>query len=219
MKIFQKKPNIAVVCIHGFGLRGPKEFANLQAPLEKAGYKVFIPKLFDLQNPNDVEWGNWIFKAEKVINEIQNDHDEIILIGFSMGGIIASYLANKAKVRKVVLLACAYDYMNIDNVIDYIFNRNRSQAIPQAFKDCFRELVDNAKSSVERIQVPCLLLHCANDEVINISSSYKLMKRIPIEDKMLITFSGGQHRLLDDESCKDYIINDILYFLKKSHEQ
>ncbi len=218
MKIFQKKANSAVVCIHGFGLRGPKEFSNLLVPLEKAGYKVFIPKLFDLDNPSDVEWGNWIFNAEKVINNIQNDYDQIILIGFSMGGIIASYLANKAKVSKVILLACAYDYMNIDNVIDYIFKRNKSQAIPQAFKDCFRELVDNTKSCVERIKIPCLLLHCAEDEVINVSSSYKLMKKIPAKEKMLITFSGGQHRLLDDKSCKDYVIDDILYFIKKSHE-
>lgn len=218
MKIFQKKAKIAVVCIHGFGLRGPKEFTNLLSPLEKAGYKVFTPKLFDLDNPNDIEWGNWIFNAEKVINNIQNDYDEIILIGFSMGGIIASYLANKAKISKIILLACAYDYLNIDNVIDYIFKRNKAQAIPQAFKDCFRELVDNTKSSVERIKIPCLLLHCSEDEVINISSSYKLMKKIPAKDKMLITFSGGQHRLLDDESCKDYVIDDILYFIKKSHE-
>lgn len=207
-----------MVCIHGFGLRGPKEFSNLLVPLEKAGYKVFIPKLFDLDNPSDVEWGNWIFNAEKVINNIQNDYDQIILIGFSMGGIIASYLANKAKVSKVILLACAYDYMNVDNVIDYIFKRNKSQAIPQAFKDCFRELVDNTKSCVERLNIPCLLLHCAEDEVINVSSSYKLMKKIPAKDKMLITFSGGQHRLLDDKSCKDYVIDDILYFIKKSHE-
>lgn len=207
-----------MVCIHGFGLRGPKEFSNLLVPLEKAGYKVFIPKLFDLDNPSDVEWGNWIFNAEKIINNIQNDYDQIILIGFSMGGIIASYLANKAKVSKVILLACAYDYMNVDNVIDYIFKRNKSQAIPQAFKDCFRELIDNTKSCVERLKIPCLLLHCAEDEVINVSSSYKLMKKIPAKDKMLITFSGGQHRLLDDKSCKDYVIDDILYFIKKSHE-
>ncbi|MDY5251435.1 MAG: alpha/beta fold hydrolase [Erysipelotrichaceae bacterium] len=215
MKLFQKKKKIAVVCIHGFGVRGPKEFANIEPALKQAGYDVFIPRLFDLNNPNDIEWGNWIFNAEKCINQIQSEYEQIVLIGFSMGGIIASYLANKAKVSKLILLAAAYDYLNIDNVIDYIFKRNKNSTIPTSFKNCFKELVDNTKTSIERIQVPTLLLHCAEDEVININSSFKLIKKIPIEDKLLITFSQGQHRMLDDIQCKDYVIQNILYFIQR----
>lgn len=214
MKLFNSKKKTAIICIHGFGVRGPAEFANLEPVLKDAGYDVFIPKLFDFNNPQDIYWENWVHRAENIINQSQNNYENIILIGFSMGGIIASYLANKPKVKKIILLAPAYDYINIDNVIDYIFKKSTPSLINKTFKDTFRELVDNCKITVEDINVPVLVIHCANDEVISISSSIKLMKKIKTESKILLTISNGQHRLLDDTVCKELVIDNITSFIK-----
>lgn len=214
MNIFERKTKPAIVCIHGFGKRGPKEFDNLKPVLEKIGYKVYIPQLFSLANSNDTIWENWLHKAEETINQIQSENKEIILIGFSMGGIITSYLANKAKVSKLILLAPAYDYISLDNVIGYLFKKSDPNEISSSFKDAFRDLVDNCKNSVNDIDVPTLLIHCENDEVINLSSSHKLFKKIKTDKKIMLTISNGQHRMLDDELCHNLVINNILAFIK-----
>lgn len=214
MKIFSKKKRKAIVCIHGFGKRGPKEFDILRPFLEKNGYKVYIPQLFSLKNDQDTIWENWLHKAEACINQIQSEYDEIILIGFSMGGIIASYLANKAKVTKLILLAPAYEYISLDNVIGYIFKKSDPNEISSSFKDAFRDLVDNCKNSISDISIDTLIIHCEDDEVINISSSDKLFKKLKTNKKLMIKISEGQHRMLDDEKCGKLIIANILAYLK-----
>ena len=80
MKRFSKKKRKAIVCIHGFGKRGPKEFDILRPFLEKNGYKVYIPQLFSLKNDQDTIWENWLHKAEACINQIQSDSIQIDLL-------------------------------------------------------------------------------------------------------------------------------------------
>ena len=203
MKIFSKKKRKAIVCIHGFGKRGPKEFDILRPFLEKNGYKC----------PRDVIVTGFD-KAEACINQIQSEYDEIILIGFSMGGIIASYLANKAKVTKLILLAPAYEYISLDNVIGYIFKKSDPNEISSSFKDAFRDLVDNCKNSISDISIDTLIIHCEDDEVINISSSDKPFKKLKTNKKLMIKISEGQHRMLDDEKCGKLVIANILAYLK-----
>ena len=56
---------------------------------------------------------DWINKAEEEIEKIiNNGYREIYIIGHSMGGVIASYLASKYKeVTKLVLAAPAFHYL------------------------------------------------------------------------------------------------------------
>src|SRR5699024_12436828 len=54
--------------------------------------------------------------AESALKQLKEKYDEIYLIGFSMGGMIAAYLAAKYKVDKLVLLATSGKYLSFKQI-------------------------------------------------------------------------------------------------------
>lgn len=211
---FKKKP--VIIALHGFGKRKSKEFDNLKTALNKEKYQLITVDLFDENDPTDIEWTSWVAKANKIVRE-NSFQDEIILIGFSMGGVIASYLASQCNVKKLILLAPAFEYFNIANIFDYVikpFDKNYTPSLPQQFTSTFVDVIKNCKDSIKDINVPTIIMHCENDQVIPVSSSHKIINKIPHDKKILITFSKGQHKILDDEIIKDIAINTIIDFIK-----
>ncbi|NLC97134.1 MAG: alpha/beta fold hydrolase [Erysipelotrichaceae bacterium] len=210
-----KKPTI--VAIHGFGLRQEQEFYNLKIALEEKGYQFKTIRLYNLEDENDTDWTSWVAKARLLITQASFEND-VILVGFSMGGVIASYLANEYRVKKLILLAPAFEYLNLTTLIDHIpnpFAKNEVKSqIPTNFTNTFIELVYNCKNSINDIKIPTLIIHCEDDNVIPLSSSNKNIKKIPIDSKALITISRGQHRILDDNIAGPIAINNIISFIE-----
>jgi esterase/lipase len=59
---------------------------------------------------NDFNYKLALAKAEKEYLQFMKDYDEIFLMGFSMGGVIASYLASRYGCDKLVLVSPAFKY-------------------------------------------------------------------------------------------------------------
>src|SRR5699024_10116542 len=55
----------------------------------------------------NVTHDKWLQAAEDALQSLKEKYTQVYLIGFSMGGMIAAYLAAKFKVDKLVLLAPA----------------------------------------------------------------------------------------------------------------
>ena len=105
---------------------------------------------------------------------------KIYIIGHSMGGLLAGYLATKYKeIKKVVLLAPAYDYFSKDQYRkDFsnfgLLNKDAGyrHLLFKAFKAPlptlleFRKLVAKYKDTVTQIQQECLVLQGDADEVV-----------------------------------------------------
>ena len=54
---------------------------------------------------------HWLMDAEIAYKRLSKEVDEIFIVGFSMGGIIAMYLALRYKVKALVLLSPAARYI------------------------------------------------------------------------------------------------------------
>lgn len=50
-----------------------------------------------------------------MVDELTAQNADVILIGFSMGGVIAAHLAAVKPVKKLILLAPAFNYINVGN--------------------------------------------------------------------------------------------------------
>ena len=72
--------------------------------------------MYDLNNPNDANYKDWVQRCEAKLSLAIKENPNVILIGFSMGGVIASYLASIYKVQSLILCAPAFEYLDIKKV-------------------------------------------------------------------------------------------------------
>lgn len=196
-----------IITIHGYGRRRMHEFDNLVLWGKKDGFDIVQFDMYDLFDEKDHDWKQWVSRAKEQVEQYQNSGRDIYLVGFSMGGVIASYLANVCKVKKLILLAPAFQYINMDMITDVIMksassliSSEKKEEIPmsRSFYLAFTDLIKNLKRYIETVSCPVLLIHGDSDEVISYKSSISAFDKIPHDKKKLILLHGGHHRLLMD---------------------
>ena len=213
-KLFPPKPTL--IGIHGFGVRRSVELVPLKTYFEARGYKVETPNLFDQTDEQDTDPALWIERAETVVAKAVGRGEKVWLVGFSMGGVIASHLASLYPIERLVLLAPAFDYVSTrlvklkaQEIVDDLLKRPKSDPeyppLPETFNAVFREVIARCSSGVMNIHCPVLLLHGTEDEVIPVRSSEGAYAKIPHDRKRLFILKGTQHRILDSVVSQDVL--------------
>jgi esterase/lipase len=208
-------------CVHGFGVRRNVEFEPLKAYFESKGHTVITIQLFDQSDETDTDPKEWIQRAKDGLEPLINDKRRVWLMGFSMGGVIASHLASLYPVERVVLLAPAFEYVTLQTVKNVATNAVRSllnkpkpngsvyPALPDSFAPVFRSVIASCKDSISQIDQPVLFLHGSDDEVIPVRSSQNAYRKIWHSDKLLLVIEGVLHRILDDQDHQEDILHII----------
>ena len=184
------------------------------------------------------DYKKWISSTENHIQKLLNKYRNVIIIGHSMGGVIASYLATKYKIKKLILIAPAFEYLNFaQNKADIlkpkkendasIYNEVVSKLIrysPLVLNE-FRKLVKEYKETIKNVDVPTLILHGDDDELVPLSSSEYALNNIKSKYKHLTIIKGGRHRVfLTDKSeiiCEyiyKFIKGELVWKLMKKQE-
>lgn len=228
--IFRK----AILIIHGFagGTYDEEELANyLELDRNFDVFQFTLPG--HEKNLSKVERQEWISSSEEQIEWlIQNGYNKIYLVGHSMGGVIATYLASKYKeIRKLVLAAPAFHYLN---VIKHELNVSKSLKIaPKIIKDygsdeviarmlkfnvsVIKEFMDLVKDYYEYPKyVTCkvLILQGKNDSLVPVTSSEYVYNNIKSKKKKLILLDDVTHDIFRQDK-KEEIFRIIKNFLKK----
>ena len=93
--------NKSVLLLHGFAAN-PYSLIELGNFLSSQGYNVYAPLLpghgtsaFDLEK---YSWEDWQRESENAYLFLENNSEEVYIIGFSMGGDLALNLAKKERV-------------------------------------------------------------------------------------------------------------------------
>ena len=207
LPLLKKKP--ILVTVHGFGSRLHSEMDPLAAYLKKKHYDVRQFDIYDLTNPNDANPDEWIQRCEKHLKEALKQSDNVVLLGFSMGGVIASYLASIYPVKQLILVAPAFRYFDLT-----LLKTKATEMIAKPVKEnklkpsaaqtrCFVDIVDAYRSSIAHIDCPILMIHGTADEIIDYESSKEAYKKIHHNNKRLIVLEGAHHRLLYDNMMQE----------------
>lgn len=220
---FKKKKKQVIIAIHGFGERRTDQLIPLKNYFMEKEYLVDCPILFDCSDENDTHAEEWIKRAKLCIEEHLNKQEEIILCGFSMGGVIAASLAAQYPIKKLILIAPAFNYMTINNVkgavVKYLENKEEKPsssayvAMPASFTATFREIVDKYKNDIERVTCPILIFHGTEDETIPYTSSKKVIKKLSNKQSALVLLNNGTHHLLEDEINNKILLETAYAFL------
>lgn len=144
----------ACLLLHGF-ITDEDDFKPLMYPLSKMYDKVLAITLPGHgKNPNYKE-----FKANKTLDAVINaydtlkeEYDTIDLIGFSMGGALATYLSSKREINKMVLLSPANKFLNpfvIINMLNFYVKQNKLKGDLKKNKESFDHIDTNIKNARE----------------------------------------------------------------------
>lgn len=229
---------IGCLCIHGF-TGSPFEVEPLAKYLKQnTGWKVVVPTLPGHEENGDlgsVLYLDWITCAEKALKDLLEDCDEVYVIGFSMGGIIAGYLASQYPVKKLVLLSAAAKYINIKQLFLDVFEvlkdtvggdlstnelylryKNKISKTPLRATRQFQALVSANTKVFKEINVPVFIAQGKNDGIVPVKSATFLYNMIPSSNKKLFIEEKAKHLICHCENNKD-LFSEIQLFLKETN--
>ena len=218
---FSNKP--VLVFVHGFSRRTSQPLKKAIDYFKQRGYYVIVPELFDPNNENDDIPIHWIDNAKKAVDDAFSIKDDVVVIGFSMGGVIASDIAATYPVKLLVLLAPAFEYVTLKAVKETIskkINKRNIQKInpkklPENFVEAFKEVVLQCKGSIFNVHCPTIIFHGLVDETIPSRSSEFAYHNIPTEQKKLFMLDNVNHNIIEDSLYGD----DIIQLIETNIEQ
>ncbi|MFC0559382.1 alpha/beta hydrolase [Halalkalibacter alkalisediminis] len=230
---------IGCLCLHGF-TGEPWEIEPISTYFhEKKKWLVYTPTLpghGPKGNLQEVTYQEWILTAEVAIRELLSRCDQVFVIGFSMGGMLASYLAAKYPVGKVVLLSAAAYYVNpfqllqeLKDVVrmrlrgeldlDEHYHHYRKKIIetPMSAVFQFMQVVKKIKPYVRKVHVPALILQGELDGIVPRKSALFLYENIGSKIKEIHFLPESKH-LICHGFEKDLLIDKIEAFLCREED-
>lgn len=227
---------IGCLCIHGF-TGAPFEVAPLVQYLqERTNWRFVVPTLpghGDKLDLKGVQYKEWLDHADKALQNLMETCDKIYVIGFSMGGLIASYLAAHYPVDKLVLLSAAAYYVNprqlgldiIEMVKDsfkgqltenelFIRYKRKITQTPLSATIQFQTLVTKVRPLLNGINSPTFIAQGECDGVVPPKSAKYLYSNIGAQQKKLIFYQNAKHLICHSDE-RENLFREIFDFLQE----
>lgn len=219
-----------LITIHGFGKKRSQEMKYIKEWGEAEGWHVVVFDLFGAEIESVPAFERWMENARAKIDEYISQGYIVNLLGFSMGGVIASQLAVEKKIRRLVLLAPAFDYLSLESASRLIamsatsvlqdseqkFIKDlRARILPPEYFPQFVDLVRKYRNAIDEVQCPVLLIHGSADETIPVRSSKLAYSHIKHAHKQLFVLEGGSHQLMLDPLVRWEVFVLIRLFLEE----
>lgn len=223
MNFFRKrKKQTTVVTIHGFGTKASKEMDPISSFLRNLGYKVIQFNIYNPSDLSDCDPTCWIKRCEQQMNQVIAQGENVVLLGFSMGGVIASYLASIFPVKGLILVAPAFQYLDFSKIQKAGFQLFKSSSSSSSGtlstttdqKKCFMSIISSYKNCISQVEAPVLFLHGTKDEIISPKSSKRAYLKVPHDKKRLVYIEGGKHRMLYDHQVESLCFSIIQAMLQ-----
>lgn len=225
---------IGCLCLHGFTGSPDELFPLIQYLHMTTDWVIEAPILpghHPSENINHVTYQEWMRAAEKALDRLLDLCDEVYLIGFSMGGVLAGFLGAKYRhrIKKIVFLSAAVYYFN---PIQFLKNtktmlRHRSLSPPEIFYGYqpnghhpipwhgiieFHKLVKKLKPSFYHVMEPTLIIQGECDGVVPIRCAHELYRMVRAKEKNLHILKNSNHIVCHDVD-KEELIDTVVKFL------
>ncbi|MDG5786585.1 alpha/beta fold hydrolase [Evansella sp. AB-P1] len=227
---------IGCLCLHGF-TGTPAEIDAITKHLEKKNWLVYSPTLpghGSKDGLRGVTYKHWIYAATVAVEELLKRCEKVYVIGFSMGGMIASYIASKYPVEKLVLISASAYYINPRQLFQdvkgwfleglrgeleddklYVFYRQKIKETPLIATKEFAKMVRQLRRHLRNIKVPTLIIQGECDGLVPKKSAEFIHEQIESEEKKVYFFPNAKHYIWFGED-KDELLRRIEEFLWES---
>ncbi|WP_153732275.1 alpha/beta hydrolase [Sporosarcina obsidiansis] len=223
-----------VLFIHGF-TGGPFEIAPLKQFLKShTDWKVVSPVLPGHEMDCGLQKGSaasWVMAAELELQGLLKEVDRVFVIGFSMGGLIAMYLALRYPITKIVLLSAAAKYISpkilVEDARIMMKSSMRHRYPPDSFYHLynyklthtpiraaleFLRVVRLVKPYHQDVKTPVCIVQGEKDGIVPVSTASLLFEQLGSEHKKLIYSERGKHHICYSDD-RDVWFEKVLSFL------
>lgn len=195
--------------IHGF-TGSPKEMQPLGEFLTEQGYAALGVRLFahatTPQDMNRAHWEDWVACVEDGWHYLKGITDEIVLIGLSMGGVLALHQAVHLPVIGVVAMSTPYHLISDPRLplIKYFWRfvpflskgesdwQDRTQTEEHFSYDQYptraivelSKLLEEMRASLAQIPVPTLLIHSRVDMTVPPENAAQIYEELKLAEDM-----------------------------------
>ncbi|MBP1995197.1 alpha/beta hydrolase [Paenibacillus eucommiae] len=221
------EPSQKLPCLllHGF-TGGPFELQPLADYLRSSGRSCEVPRLpwhgEDLAQLKTGHWTKWIQSAEWYAERMSAAYGSFDIIGFSMGGLLAAYIAARYPVRKLILLNASVVYISPSRLLKVIHERwkhrdvqdlDKVKSTPIRATWQFTRIVRHLRPELTKVRVPTFIAQSEQDHVIHPLSARYIYNKLG-GYRELSWFPKSRHLIcLSDESVR--LFHEVDVFLEK----
>lgn len=237
--------SLGVLLLHGF-TSDDHSLQKLVHVAASQGCQVEVPLLsghgLTYRDLYGKRWHHWQEDARTALARLRATSDQIVVIGYSMGGLLALELAAQTDVSLAGVAALApalyiahplapiawmalgwYRFLPMGKAVAYsdpsmakndqTYNRLATDAFVSFYRASRR-----VRQTLGKIQAPLLLIHSLRDRVIKPRSSQFAYEKAGSEHKELIWLERTGHALLDD--CEaDTVVAHVERFLASRQQR
>lgn len=210
-----------VLIVHGF-TGGPFEVAPFKRFLQNhTDWKVVVPVLPGHEMDRGIQKGSaksWMMVAELELRRLQKEVDDVIVVGFSMGGLIAMYLALRYPIKKLVLLSAAAKYISprilLEDARIMISSLRHRDFPPDSFYHLYNYKLTNTPVRValeflrvvrvvrlyhHQVKTPVCIVQGKQDGIVPAVTADLLYEQLGSKEKHLIYSEHGKHHICYSE--------------------
>lgn len=174
---------------------------------------------------------HWMMEAEIAYRNLKKKVDEIIVVGFSMGGVIAMYLAIRYKVKKLVLLSAAAKYISPTQLIkdirlmgeDFMHHQLGDNELFASYKFKFKHVplsatveftrvVQKTAPYIQNIKCPTFIVQGKLDGIVPFSTAAYLQNLLQSTEKRVYISEQGKHHICYSDDCESWF-QQVFQFL------
>lgn len=221
---------LGFLIIHGFN-GTTDEVKPLSEFLNAHGYTTYCPLLNGHgKGKKQLAKSNhkaWIDSAQQAYNYLKTMCDKIIVIGFSMGGLIALNLSVNNDIRAIITLSSPIKFCDLKLIFKKIigdikkmcFNNTKAyitwlSQIPLSSCINFIILLYNTRQIIKSINIPCFIIQGKNDDISRWISAKHIFENIISTKKQIKYYDDAPH-LICKYKNSDTVFQDILNFAQK----
>ncbi len=209
---------IGCLVIHGFA-GDIRDVFPLAKALREEGYHVECPTLeghgLGRRDLAKSTRHDWLRSAEEAYKRLSMRADAIVLIGFSMGGLLAFHIATKYPVRLLITMNTPYHYWDVREAISYLredfpthSRRYMKSLVKIPFRSMlqFRRLLAETKPLLPQIHTPYVLLQARRDDTVRSVSAEHLAQSVGSSATARISwYDRSGHMLLHSPDADEAI--------------
>ena len=220
------KKSTAILLCHGYR-SSPKEMSFLAEFLNNLSYPIYNMRVkghgTEAKNLSQIEWEEWFNSMEMAFVSLRQKYNEIIVVGFSTGGLLGLLLASKYPVKKLICINAALAIKDIrfnfsfivqwwNDLLDLFNNKSFKKEYITDYPENpklnytknyikgiseLSKLISHVKDNLFRVSCPTLIIQSKGDPVVSEKGAYEIDSLISSKEKILcFDFFSSRHTIV-----------------------